>query len=183
MIKPSQKSLPHIYASAARLSDPAYRDQLRHAAGVSSCSDPKFTQSGWENVMAALETVLFMRVHAGEVPNPIGRSRYILTEFYWRHRLPREGMINSRQAYKIQDLWTRLQEYLPEEHRNLVYLGGIIRKSTGKTDPGFTCLTGAEAESLINALKDRFAHALSSRPSLPSVQNVPVPVEEELVPF
>jgi hypothetical protein len=171
MIQNKQKMLLHIYADAAGLSDPAYRDHLRHAAGVSSASDRALTQSGYERAMAALETVLFMRVHAGEVANPIGHSRYITSEFYWRTKLPRVGFINSRQAYRIQELWNRLQEYLPPEHRTLIYLGGIIRKATGKPDPGYTCLTAAEADSLIDALKDRLAHALK-----------PV-VEEEVVPF
>ncbi len=172
MIRDTQKALPHIYAGAAGLSDPAYRDQLRHAAGVASVADRSLTQAGWERIMAALETVLFLRVHAGEVADPIGHSRYILSEFYWRRKLPREGRINSRQAYKIQDLWTRLQAYLPEDQRTLAYLAGIIRKATGKPDPGYTCLTGNEADALINALKDRLSHALRSSSSVPSVPSV-----------
>jgi hypothetical protein len=128
--------------------------------------------------MAALETVLFQRVHAGEVPNPIGRRRYIASEFYWRTKLPRAGMINSRQAYKIQDLWGRLQEFLPVEHRTLSYLAGIIRKATGKPDPGYSCLTSSEAESLINALKDRLSHFLRHPSSVICRLS-----EEEAVPF
>lgn len=179
MISKSQKMLLHIYADAAGLSDPAYRDHLRHAAGVSSASDRTLSQQGFEAAMAALETVLFMRVHAGEVSSPIGRSRYITSEFHWRTRLPRVGYINSRQAYKIQELWTRLQQFLAPDQRTLVYLAGIIRKATGKPDPGYTCLTAAEADSLINALKDRLAHAV--RPPAPCA--MPHAEEEEVVPF
>lgn len=178
MIQNKQKMLLHIYAGAAGLEDPVYRDILLHAAGVSSASDRSLTQSGFEQAMAALETVLFLRVHAREVKNPIGHSRYIQSEYYWRRRLPREGLISRRQAYKIEELWILLQRYLPEEDRNLVYLGGIVRKATGKTDPGYTCLTSKEADCLIDALKDRLAHALHrSEP--------PVEVAEELeeVPF
>jgi hypothetical protein len=162
MISKAQKMLLHIYADAAGLSDPTYRDHLRHAAGVSSSADRTLSQQGFEAAMAALETVLFMRVHAGEVANPLGRSRYITSESYWRGKLPRVGYINTRQAYRIQELWQRLQEYLPPEHRNLVYLGGIIRKATGKVDPGYTCLSSGEADHLIDALKDRLAHAIRS---------------------
>jgi hypothetical protein len=174
MIQNKQKMLLHIYADAAGLSDPTYRDHLRHSAGVSSASDRALTQSGYERAMAALETVLFMRVHAGEVANPIGHNRYITSEFYWRSKLPREGMINSRQRYRIEELWTRLQQYLAADQRTLAYLAGITRKATGKPDPGYTCFTAGEADSLIDALKDRLAHAIK--------QPVPSP-EEEVVPF
>lgn len=171
--------LLHVYADAAGLSDPTYRDHLRHAAGVSSASDRTLSQQGFEAAMAALETVLFMRVHAGEVSSPIGRSRYITSEFHWRTRLPRVGYINSRQAYRIQELWTRLQEYLPAEQRNLVYLAGIIRKATGKPDPGYTCLSSGEADALINALKDRLSHSIRSGVS----ERERSQPEEEEVPF
>lgn len=167
MIQNKQKMLLHIYADAAGLPDPVYRDILLRSAGVHSSADRSLTQSGWEHTMAALETVLFQRVHAREVSNPIGRSRYIISEFYWRSKAPRAGLINSRQAYKIQELWGDLQQYLHEDDRNLVYLGGIIRKATGKQDPGYTCLTAGEADSLINALKDRLAHAVRQLEEVP----------------
>jgi len=167
MINARQKMLLHVYASAAELPDPIYRDHLRHAAGVSSAADRTLTQQGFEQAMAALETVLFLRVRAGEVPNPIGRSRWIGSETYWRSRLPRAGMINSRHAHAIGQLWTRLQEYLPQEDCNLQYLSGIIRKATGKQDAGYTCLTAGEAECLINALKDRLSHALKTSQEVP----------------
>lgn len=184
MIQNKQKMLLHIYAGAAGLEDPVYRDILLHRAGVSSASDRAMTQSGFEQAMAALETVLFLRVHAREVRNPIGNSRYILSEFYWRRRLPREGLISRRQAYKIEELWVLLQRYLPDEDRNLVYLGGIVRKATGKTDPGYTCLTSREAECLIDALKDRLAHALKRDDpfaEIPETEQSPKDLEE--VPF
>jgi hypothetical protein len=175
MIQLRQKALLHIYAAAADLPAPVYRDILRRAAGVSSAADRSLSQGGFERAMAALETVLFQRVAAGEVDNPVGRCRYIQSQTYWRAKLPREGLINSRQAYRIQDLWTRLQEFLPEADRNLGYLAGIIRKATGKPDPGYTCLTCAEADCLINALRDRLAHAISHQPSAISHSSEEVP--------
>jgi hypothetical protein len=177
MIRATQKALPHIYADAAGLSDPAYRDQLRHAAGVSSVADRSLSQAGWERIMAALETVLFLRVHAGDVPDPRGHSRYILEEFYWRNKLPREGRINSRQAYKINTLWRDLQVHIEPDQRNQAYLAGIVRKATGKTDCGYTAFTANEADALINALKDRLAHSLrsgGSDRSVRSTQEVPL---------
>jgi hypothetical protein len=180
VIDRKQKMLLHLYADAAGLSDPAYRDQLRHAAGVASAADRTMSQTGFERAMAGLETVLFFRVDAGEVPNPIGRSRWIRSRNYWRGRLPKQGMLNSRHAHRIEQLWNLLQDYLPEEHRHLNYLAGIIRKATGKRDPGYTSLTASEAECLINALKDRLAHALpGSEISNPASQVH----DQEPVPF
>lgn len=160
MIHASQKMLLHVYAGAARLSDPTYRNYLAAAAGVNSAADPSMSQSGFEAAMAALETVLFQRVAAGEVPDPRGRNRYIRSEFYWRDKLPKAGLINSRQAHRIEGLWIALCNWLPPEQRNLEYLGRIVRKATGKRDPGITALTDREAGCLIDALKDRIAHAI-----------------------
>lgn len=162
MIAHSQKMLLHIYAQAADLSDPTYRNYLAQAAGVASAADPAFTQDGFDVAMAALETVLFQRVDAGEVEDPRGRNRYIRDEFYWRNKLPRSGLINSRQAHRIKELWGRLCEWLPPEQRNLDYLGAIVRKSTGKRDPGWSALTSYQASHLIDALQDRLAHALKN---------------------
>ena len=166
MIQSSQKRLLHIYAHAAGLSDPTYRNHLVQAAGVSSAADPNLTQSGFESAMASLETVLFQRVAAGEVPDPRGRSRYILEEYYWRNKLPRSGLINSRQAHRIESIWQQLCQWLPAENRNLEYLGGIVRKSTGKRDPGYTALTSYQAANLIDALQDRLSYAVQT-PSQP----------------
>ena len=188
MISKHQKMLLHIYAAAARLPDPIYRDYLLRSAGVSSATDRGLTQSGFDCAMATLETVLFQRVHAGEVANPIGRNLYIRSEFHWRLKQPRPGMINSRQAHKIEELWTRLLGYLAWDDRNLLYLGGIIRKATGKADPGYSCLTASEADHLIDALNDRLAHALKSGAVSAHAGRSLDPVdvlteEDEVVPF
>jgi hypothetical protein len=159
MIHPQQKALLHIYKGAAALSDPSYRQYLAQAAGVSSAADPRFNQAGFETAMASLETVLFQRVETGEVPDPRGRSRYIQDEYYWRNRLPRSGQITSRQAHRIEELWSDLVSFLPVHQQTLDYLGAIVRKATGKPDPGYTALTHREAACLIDALCDRIAHA------------------------
>lgn len=163
MIRNQQKMLLHVYKDAAGLSEPAYRDQLKHAAGVPSAADPQMSQSGYERAMAALETVLFLRVHSGQVPNPIGRSRWIQSEFYWRRKIPATGRINSRQAYLIEKLWSALQPHLPQDQQNPGYLAAITTKATGKTDYGKTAFSSAEADALINALKDRLAHAIAGK--------------------
>lgn len=159
----SQKMLLHVYAQAAALDDPTYRNHLREAAGCVSAADPTFSQAGFEAAMASLETVLWQRVLARQVPDPRAQgNRYIRAEFHWRDRLPRQGLINSRQAYRIQGLWTALCNWLPEEQRSVVYLAGIIRQATGRPDLYLSGLTEHQAAQLIDALKDRIAHAVKA---------------------
>lgn len=157
----TQKMLLHEYARAAHLNDPTYRNYLRAHAGVKSAADRAMSQSGFEATMAALETVLFQRVAAGEIPSPLGVSRYIRAEFYWRKKLPQTGFINSRQAHKINELWASLTGHLPPGQSSGAYLAGIILKATGR-DVGFLSLTQPEAASLIDALQNRLAHCISA---------------------
>lgn len=167
MIKAQQKALIHIYKNAARLSDLDYRDVLRRNAAVNSAADRSITQAGYERAMATLETILFARVAAGEIPTPIGRSRWIRNEFYWRHKLPASGSINSRQAHLIERLWISLQEHLPPGARNLTYLAGILYRATGRRQVGYYALTIQQAACLIDALRDRLAHAISTPETAP----------------
>ena len=162
MIQPNQKMLLHLYKAAARLNDPTYRNFLRQSAGVASAADPEFTQAGFEAAMASLETVLFQRVHAKEVESPVGKSRYILEEFYWRRKLPRDGMINSRQAHRIDELWRQICAFLPPEKRTADYQAAIVARATGQASASRSALTFYQANNLIDALKDRLAHALKS---------------------
>lgn len=161
----SQKALLHIYKAAADLPDHQYRDILRRHAGVPSAADHRITQAGFESAMAALEAALFDRVRAGLVPDPtIGANRYIHSEEYWRNKIAARGAINSRQLWKIDQLWTLLLDYLPEDARNQAYFRGIIKQST-KRHLDLYELTNLQAGHLIDALKDRLAHALSGRPA------------------
>ena len=160
MLHNRQKFYLHHYARLAQINEPTYRNILREKASCSSAADRSFGQAGFEQAMAALETVLFTRVRAGEIANPLGSDKWIHSEFYWRRRLPRSGVINTRQAWQIEKLWAGLCPYLPHDKRNMDYLGGIIRKATGKRDAGYAALTFNEAALLIDALKDRLAHAI-----------------------
>lgn len=157
MINNKQKALAHIYADAAGLRDHEYRALLKGSAGVTSCADPKMTQSGFEHLMAALESTLFDRVEQGIARDPRGQNRYIISATYWRKKLPRDGMINSRQDRMIRDLWAKLIRYLPEDQRTTAYLAGIAAKATARADVGRSPLSNREAGLVINALKDRFA--------------------------
>lgn len=160
MIAKRQKMLPHIYSQAASLSDPTYRNVLREAAGVSSCADRRMTQSGFERLMASLETLLFERVHRGEVADPRGVNRWIHSEYYWRGKLPSTGGINSRQLHAIESLWARCCEFMPESQCNQAYLAGIVRRACGREDAGVLNLSIQEAGYVLDALRDRLAHAI-----------------------
>lgn len=161
MIANSQKVMLHVYARAAGISEPAYRNVLRQQAGCVSAADTDFTQSGWEQCMAALESILFARVDAGQVSDPMRRySRWIRERTYWRDRLPKRGAATSRQLHRIRELWAVLQTCLPPDRRGLDYLSGIIRQSVNR-NVDLTHLSYAEAAFVINALQDRVTHAVS----------------------
>lgn len=162
MIKKNQKFIIHEYARAARLSEPAYRDILHRQAGVGSAADPEMSQSGFETVMAALETVLFERVNAGEIPSPINRSKYIHARTYWRNKAAQQsrGRVNSRQYHLIMQLWAQLGEWMPDDQRTPEYFAGIVCHATGKQDIGVSALTSSQAWCVIEALKDRLSHAI-----------------------
>lgn len=160
MIHNRQKALIHIYADAARLTEPAYRELLHSSAGVNSAASPRLNQGGFDRLMAALETVLFERVDTGQVHDPVGTSRWIHDRWHWRHRLAPSACISSRQAELVRSLWTRLQALLPPQQRQLSYLAGIIHHATGKRDVGYSALTNTEASHLIDALRDRLAYCL-----------------------
>lgn len=157
MIKPQQKTIPHIYARAAALEDATYRAILREECGVLSLADCRVTQAGWERLMASLEAVLFERVASGRVPSPIGRIRYISRPRYWRDRLPAPGRISSRQAKLIEDCWLALLPSLAPAQRSRDYLSGIIRQATGRTSVGESALTSHEAAQVLDALKSKLA--------------------------
>lgn len=163
----NQSQVIHTYATAAGLSRMEYVALLKGVSGVASTKDPDFTQSAADRFMAAIETILFDRVGRGEVPNPIGRSRIIRSEYYWRHRLPKAGYINSRHLALINRLWDQLCEFLEPEQRTPIYFAGIVHKATGKNDVGVTCLTAAEAGHVIDALRDRLSYAIRPKAELP----------------
>lgn len=159
MIRITQYKLPHIYKDAAGLEDSAYRNLMIAATGCSTITDRRFTQAKFERAMAALETTLFIRVAAGQVPNPIGKSRWVRSEHYWRDKLPADGMITSRQLHRIHELWDKLCCYLPEGKRSIGYLTAIIHKATGRYENSYGTLTMKEADNLIDALQDRLNYA------------------------
>ena len=157
-----QRMLVQVYRRAANLGEQDYRRLLDEYAGVDSTarSCELWSATAFERVMAALETRLFSRVHLGEVDNPMGSSRWIKDEFHWRRKNLDNGLINSRQCFKIEFLWNQLTPYLEPGQRSIEYLSGIIRQACGRADVGLTALTSSDAGNVIEALKDRIAYAI-----------------------
>lgn len=155
----AQIIIMQIYRRAANLTIADYRDILRRHSGCVSSRDNAWTQTAFEETMAAVETVLWSRVDSGSVPDPRGHIRQIRDEFYWRKRRSQPGMINSRQYHLIQRLWSDLVQLLPPDQRSTRYCAAIVSRATGKRDIGVTALTSSEAAAVIDALRDRLNYA------------------------
>jgi len=203
MITAREKSLLHIYPDLSGLSDPDRRDILKHCAGVDSTREARLDQEGFERAMASYEQILWDRVDRGVIKDPrlctvCGRALkadpagpraacpegcesrrvYSWTRDYWRRRLPAAAMANSRQIWKLRQIWTLLQDYLPEAERNDVYLAGIIAHCTpGGTDPkailepgnavAWQRVTSQQAHLATEAVKDRIRYAIREAGKVP----------------
>lgn len=159
-----EKMLLHVYKQAALLDDDGYRRMLRAGSGCRSAADADFNQEGFETTMARLEGLLFDRVKRGLCPDPIEEgNRWIRSEFYWRHKLPKNGRINSRQQHLIRELWQEILPLLPQENRNTAYFAAIVAKATGRRDIGESALSDGDAFNVIEALRDRLKYALAKK--------------------
>jgi hypothetical protein len=160
MIGQRQKFLMHHYPRVAGLSQATYHRVLLSCAGVRSAADRAMSQDGFERCMAAFETMLAERVAQGQVPSPVGRDRWILSLFYWRRKVPADGCANSRQVYRIRQMWDLLSDSLPHSHRTHDYLHRIITRCIGQSAPKDLCaLSTAQAGWVMDALADRLAYA------------------------
>jgi len=156
-----QNIVLQTYRRAAGLEDAGYRRILRENAGVNSSKSPDLTQSGYDLVMSAIETVLWQRVDLGEVPDPLKTPGSIIrSRNYWRRRNPDPARINSRQIYKIEQVWNDLCRFLPVEKRNAGYFAAIVRKAVARSDVGVSALSSSDARLVVEALKDRLRHAV-----------------------
>ena len=156
-----QKFLVHLYRSAAALDDQDYRELLHHVSGCRSAAHPALTQFHFDRFMAQLEGILWQRVQEGVVPAP--DSRKIKDLWYWRHKLPATGRINSRQIHEIHDWWYKLSIYLPAEQRTPEYLHAIAKHATGRAIKSLSELSAHGAGLVIEAVKDRLRWALKTR--------------------
>jgi hypothetical protein len=153
-----EKFLLHHYARAAQITEATYRLILIEEAGCDSAASPMMTQAGFEKAMATLEAMLFSRVAKGQVQDPRPRDRYIMSDTYWRRKLPRPAGITSRHRYRIEELWAELRQLLPPGTGTTAYLLGIVNKAVG-CDAEIHQLSAGGAGKVIDALMDRLAAA------------------------
>ena len=164
LIDNRQKALIKRYQRMAGLCDHDYRDLLARTTGARSCT--RIGQDQFDRAMAALESILWLRVDASLAPRPT----LDIARWYWRQRCPADGMINSRLKWKLERWWGLLSDYLTEEERTPAYLAGIIHQASGV--PMDIMLGGgrllweripAEAARLtLEALKDRLRHVVTA---------------------
>lgn len=150
-----QRMFLQIYRRAADLSDAEYHEILQSRAAVDSSKSRFWSQPGFDRVMGSIEGELFRRVQLGLVRNPIGRSRWIRKPDYWRSRCPADGEISTREIHKIDELWHQLCPFLEPRQRNAAYFSAIVAKATGRDDVGMNRLSAADANRIIEALKNR----------------------------
>lgn len=162
-----QKALIHQYARLAGMTRAEYVSALRQAAGVETSKD--LTQETFEAAMATIEAILWYRIDEGIVPDPNRLGRRMERD-YWRRRVPKVGMINSRLKFKLTNLWSVLSRMLAPEKRSEAYLAGIISATTGDSlydilSGGriiWTSISARSAHMAIEAIKDRIKYATRS---------------------
>lgn len=154
-----QKALLQLYRRSARLPDLPYRGLLHEVAGVRTSTHRGLTQYHYDQVMARIEGLLDCRIAEGLCPPPA--SPRIANLHYWRNRLPRVGAANTRQIHRLYDLWRTLRPILPDNQRTDGYLLAVASRACGSPIAALTSLTASQAGLLLEALKDRLAHALA----------------------
>lgn len=160
----AQKGIIKAYQRYAGMSDPDYRDLLHTYAAATSSRDAHLTQFHFDAIMPLVET----RAHLAETNGrAVGRRpRKIADWYYWRHRYRRPGQASHAQLHRITtDLWPMLCDTLPEPRRSHAYLCGIASHAVGHEVSHLHDLSPSEAGYLIDALKDRLAHALRRGPA------------------
>lgn len=157
MITNRQKGLVHLYANACHLAEFEYRALLRRYSGCASCADPEMHQDHFDLIMPALEVRLEQAIDRGEV-DPAKLPRAIRRITYWRDRAEVPGRINRRQLQLVEELWSQLGPVIGDLSR--VYLYGIVRQACRRDVDDLARLSTAQGIFLIEALRDRLAHAL-----------------------
>lgn len=153
-----QKAVIKSYQRYAGISDAEYRSILHTYAGATSSRDPHLTQWHFDTIMPAIE----VRAHLAETNGLTrGRRPAKLTDwYYWRNRAPGKGRATTRELWKIGKLWQQLCPYLPEADRTHTYQCGIASHAVGRKIQHLHDLSLPQALAVIEALKDRLAHAM-----------------------
>jgi hypothetical protein len=154
-----QIGLVKMYAKYAGLANQDYRALLKEHTGKLSSTDPDLGQYEFDVVMPALE----IRAHLAEINGRAVGSKpaRIRDWYYWRKRCPKTGMVNSRELWKINKLWSDLKPYVSESgHDDHAYLCSISGHACGSRIQHLHELKQWQALALIEALKDRLKYAI-----------------------
>lgn len=150
MISNRQKALLHMYANAAGLSRPAYRNILREHASVSSAADPNISNAGFRRAMAALE------VHLDKaMANGAPRIRIPYRRGYWQSIIPvTRTAVSHTKVNLINSLADQLSLTLPGlGFQRDQYIQGTINRATGRHVTSPVNLTDRQADAVIAALR------------------------------
>lgn len=158
-----QKGIVKTYQRYAGMADPEYRALLHEQTGATSSRDAHLTQFHFDAFMPLLE----IRAHLAETNGcTAGRRPAKLSNwYYWRERSPARGKASTREIWKVTNargtgLWDLLTPHLPESERTHQYLCAIAAHASGrKKVEHLHELTIGQCGMLIEALKDRLAHA------------------------
>ncbi|MDD5705080.1 MAG: hypothetical protein PHR35_04085 [Kiritimatiellae bacterium] len=152
MISRREKALLHIYAQAAGLDKPTYRNILREHAGVSSSADPAMSQGDFRRAMASLEIHLWSAVDAGasiHLPAVVSRRGY------WQTRVPvsRAGVGPSKVQliHRLQDELTLLLPGTGAERD--AYIQASMERAIGTPISQAAALSDRHADAVIECLR------------------------------
>jgi hypothetical protein len=154
-----QKGIVKTYQRYAGMADLEYRALLHEQTGAQSSRDAHLTQYHYDAFMPLLE----IRAHLAETNGlAVGRRPSKLSNwYYWRDRSPAKGKATTREIWKVMQLWDLLTPLLPESERTHEYLCAIAAHACGRRKVEHLHeLTIGQCSMLIEALKDRVAHAL-----------------------
>jgi hypothetical protein len=152
----SQIERVRTYARWAGLDTSSMRVMIHQVSGYPHEESPALTEYHFDVAMALVEGKIAARVADGETTWPSH-----IQPRYWRTRNSVDGSWNSRQRHMImEELWPKLQPYLPESERNFEYLAGIAAQACGYRIASIWGLKAWQAHLLTEALKDRLRYAI-----------------------
>ena len=158
-----QKGLIKMYQRYAGLPDAEYRELLHQQTGATSSTMPHLTQFHFDAFMPLLEIRAHLAETNGVAVGP--KPGKIADWYYWRNRSPQRGKVNTRILWKVKKLWCVLRPTLPAENQvepadaDPPYVLEMASHATGKYVKALRNLTHGQAHMLVEALKDRVAHA------------------------
>ncbi len=99
MLSNAQKSLLKQAQRQAGIDDAEYRDTLQLLTGCQSSTDPDFSNSDLDKVLAYFEAVYRRQVDTGRLPAPSGHKAVLSKEGFWAARNRRGNTSRDRHGY------------------------------------------------------------------------------------